>query len=45
MNRSAVIREWGVTVIGRFVRSIKHSPLQINPIFIVLLKPILDPAV
>jgi hypothetical protein len=33
-----------VTAIAAIVRSIEHSPWQINPIFIVLFKPILDPA-
>jgi hypothetical protein len=37
-------REWMVTANAAIVPSIDHSPLRINLIFIVLFKPILDPA-
>jgi hypothetical protein len=37
-------RERIVTANAAIVYSIVHSPLRINPIFIVLFKPILDPA-
>jgi hypothetical protein len=36
-------RECKIEKKAAIVRSIDHSPLQINPIFIVLFKPILDP--
>jgi len=36
--------EWMVTAMAAIVHSIDHSPLRINLIFIVLFKPILDPA-
>jgi hypothetical protein len=35
--------EQTVTANAAIVQSIAHSPLQINPIFIVLFKRILDP--
>jgi hypothetical protein len=40
----AVHDESSVTLNARIVPPIDHSPLQINRIFIVLFKPILDPA-
>jgi hypothetical protein len=36
--------EWMVTANAAIVHSIDHSPWRINLIFIVLFKPILDPA-
>jgi hypothetical protein len=36
-------REHNIEKIAAIVFSIDHSPLQINPIFIVLFKPFLDP--
>jgi hypothetical protein len=36
-------REWSVTAKAQIDNSIDHSPLQINDLFIVLFKRILDP--
>jgi hypothetical protein len=43
-DRERLIGQRKVNMIVTNLPSVDHSPLQINRIFIVLFKPILDPA-